>query len=80
VVLGVLAESLVLASIGVALGVAATLASGRVMRGLLFQITPADPLSIGAAAVAMLVISGLAGAGPAWRASRVDPVIALKSE
>ncbi len=80
VVFGVLSESLMLASIGVALGIAATLASGRVVRGLLFQVTPADPLSIGAAALAMLVVAGLAGAGPAWRASRVDPVIALKSE
>ena len=80
IVLGVFTESLVLVSIGVAVGVGAALASGRVIRGLLFEITPADPLSIAAAAFAMFAIAGLAGLGPAWRAARVDPVNALKSE
>jgi predicted permease len=80
VVLGVWSESVVLALIGIAAGVGATLALGRFARGLLFQITPADPVSIAAAAALMFVVACLAGLGPAWRASRVDPVIALKAE
>ena len=80
IVLRVLSESVVLALIGIAAGVGATLALGRFAGGLLFQITPADPVSIAAAATLMFVVACLAGLGPAWRASRVDPVIALKAE
>jgi predicted permease len=80
VVLRVLSESVVLALIGIAAGVAATVALGRFARGLLFQVTPADPVSIAIAAGLMLVVACLAGFGPAWRASRVDPVIALRAE
>jgi predicted permease len=80
VVLRVLSESVVLALTGIAAGVAATVALGRFARGLLFQVTPADPVSLAIAAALMLVVACLAGFGPAWRASRVDPVIALKAE
>jgi ABC-type antimicrobial peptide transport system permease subunit len=80
VVLRVLSESVVLALTGIAAGVAATVALGRFARGLLFQVTPADPVSLAIAAALMLVVACLAGFGPAWRASRVDPVIALKTE
>jgi len=80
VVKDVLWESVVLALIGIAAGVAATLALGRFARGLLFQITPADPASLAAAAALMFIVACLAGVGPAWRASRVDPVVALKAE
>jgi ABC-type antimicrobial peptide transport system permease subunit len=80
VVMGVLSESVVLALIGIAAGVAATLALGRFARGLLFQITPADPASLAAAAALMFIVACLAGLGPAWRASRIDPVVALKAE
>jgi predicted permease len=80
VVMGVLWESVVLALIGIAAGVAATLALGRFAQGLLFQITPADPVSLAAAATLMFIVACLAGLGPAWRASRIDPVVALKAE
>ena len=80
VVMSVLWESVVLALIGIAAGVAATLALGRFARGLLFQITPADPVSLAAAATLMFIVACLAGLGPAWRASRIDPVVALKAE
>jgi predicted permease len=80
IVLRVLSESIVLALIGITAGVGATLALGRFARGLLFQVTPADPVSIAAAATLMFIVACVAGLGPAWRASRVDPVGALKAE
>ena len=65
---------------GFSLVVVATLALGRFARGLLFQITPADPVSIAAAATLMFIVACAAGLGPAWRASRVDPMTALRLE
>ena len=80
VVLRVLSGSIVLALIGIAAGLGTTLALGRFVRGLLFRIAPADPVSIAAAAALMFAVTCLAALGPAWRASRVDPVIALRAE
>ena len=76
----VLTDSMVLTAIGVALGLGGALALGRFARGLVFQIAPADPVSIAAAAVLMLVVAALASVIPAWRAARIDPVVALKME
>ncbi len=76
----VLTDSLVLTAIGVALGLGGALALGRFARGLVFEIAPADPVSIAAAAMLMLVVAGLASVIPAWRAARIDPVVALKIE
>ena len=76
----VLTDSLVLTAIGVVLGLGGALALGRFARGLVFEIAPADPVSIAAAAVLMLVVAALASVVPAWRAARIDPVVALKME
>ena len=76
----VLTDSLVLTGIGVVVGLGGTLALARFARGLVFRIAPADPVSIAAAAVLMLVVAALAGVVPAWRAARIDPVVALKME
>ena len=76
----VLTDSLVLTFIGVVFGLGGALALGRFARGLVFQIAPADPVSIAAAAVLMLVVAALASVVPAWRAARIDPVVALKVE
>ena len=76
----VLTDSLVLTAIGVVLGLGSALALGRFARGLVFQIAPTDPVSIAAAAVLMLIVAGLASVIPAWRAARIDPVVALKIE
>jgi len=63
---------------GVLLGLAGTLAVTRLLRGLLFQISPADPVTLLAVA-ALIVVSGLAAAYPTVRrATRVDPVSVLK--
>ena len=51
----------------------------RLPRGLLHGVTPADPPTFAVVTFGLLTVAGLASALPARRASRVDPVIALKS-
>ena len=76
----VLADSLLLTGIGVVLGLGGALALSRFAGGLVFQLAPTDPVSIAAAAVLMLAVAALASVVPAWRAARIDPVVALKME
>lgn len=68
--------------VGVGLGVGAALAAGVafVLRGLLYGVTPLDPLAWGAAALAMLTAGALANAVPARRAMRVEPLTALRTD
>ena len=74
----VLVESMVLVAIGVAIGVAGSLGAGRFVSTLLFGLAPTDMLTIAAATVLMIAVSALAGFLPARRASRVDPMVALR--
>jgi len=76
----VLRESVVLAGIGVAAGAVLTMASGRLIAGALLDVKPANPVTIGAAMLAMLVFATVAGLGPALRATRIDASVALRSE
>ena len=71
-----------LALVGVGLGVGAALAVGVafVLRGLLYGVTPLDPLAWGAAALALFVASAVANAVPARRAMRVEPLTALRTD
>jgi ABC-type lipoprotein release transport system permease subunit len=56
------------------------LALGRVAQSLLFQVSPSDPLVLAAVAAMLLVVALLASFLPARRASRVDPVSALRAD
>jgi predicted permease len=76
----VLRESLVLAAIGLVVGVPLALAGTRVLASMLFGLDPRDPVTLAAAAAMMLVLAVLAGYLPARRASRVDPLVALRAE
>jgi putative ABC transport system permease protein len=76
----VLGNGLGLALIGIAGGMALAFGITRLLRGLLHGVTPADPATFAAVAALLTLVSVLASAVPAWRASRVDPVIALRSE
>ena len=69
-----------LAVTGAVVGLAAAIALGRFARGVLFQISPADPLALAAAVLVMFGVAVCAGLVPARRAASVDPVVALRHE
>jgi ABC-type antimicrobial peptide transport system permease subunit len=66
--------------IGVAIGLAGALAGGRFIESVLYGLTTTDTLTISAALGATIAVSLLAGYLPARRASRVDPMVALRYE
>ena len=66
--------------VGLAIGLVGALALTRVMKSLLFEVSALDPIAFGAAALMMTLIGLGAALVPASRASRVDPVTALRSE
>jgi hypothetical protein len=66
--------------IGLLAGVCGAVAIARTVRSLLFGITPADPLSLGAVVLVLLLTSGLACYLPARRAAALDPLTALRHE
>ena len=65
---------------GLGIGIAATLGTGRLLASQLFEVKPTDPATIAAVAFALLATGLLACAIPAWRAMRVDPLVALRNE
>ena len=67
-------------AVGVAIGAALSLASGRAAESLLFGIKPDDPLTLATAAGLLAIIGALASFLPAHRASRLDPMAALRSD
>jgi putative ABC transport system permease protein len=69
-----------LTAIGLAIGIAGVIAGGRVLRRLLFEVQPSDPIALIAAVVVLGAVAFAAGWFPAWRASRVDPMVALRYE
>jgi ABC-type antimicrobial peptide transport system permease subunit len=76
----VMREIVVLVSVGIAIGVPVTLAGGRFVTSMLFGLKPSDPFSLIAAVLLLLCVAVLAGSLPARRASRVEPMVALRCE
>lgn len=76
----VLRESLVLLLVGIVIGVPSALATMRLMASLLFGLTPTDLTTVAAAIVVMVTISAIASYIPAWSASRIDPLKALRHQ
>lgn len=76
----VLVRGLRLAAWGIGIGVAGALALGQALSSLLFGLTPADPLAWACAIGLLLLVAVAACLLPALRATRVDPMIALRSE
>jgi putative ABC transport system permease protein len=76
----VVRQGVTLAAVGVLLGLVGAFGITRVIRSLLYNVTPTDPLSFGGVAVFLAAIAVLASYLPARRATNVDPIIALRNE
>ena len=76
----VLRQGLILAFIGVGCGLIASVFMTRVLSGLLFAVGPTDPETFLAVAVLLVSVASVACSIPAWRATRVDPLVALRYE
>jgi ABC-type antimicrobial peptide transport system permease subunit len=74
----VMSQGLMLTATGLVLGIAAALGTTRLIAGLLYQVSPRDPLVFALAAVAMSAAASAACLLPGWRAMRTDPVRALR--
>lgn len=72
-------RTLSLAGFGLVLGLAASRALSRGLESLLFGVTAGDPATFAGIALVLIAVSALAGYIPAWRASRIDPMTALRS-
>jgi putative ABC transport system permease protein len=73
-------EAVTLVVVGVVIGLGLASASGRLAGSLLYGLQPSDPTTMGMAAALLVVIAIIAAYLPAWRAARVDPVVALRSD
>ncbi len=76
----ILGQGLALAGVGLVLGLAASIASTRLLRSMLFQVQPNDPTVYIAVALLVGVVALAAGYLPASRAAKIDPLVALRQE
>ena len=76
----VMGETLKLSAVGLALGLAGAIAAGRAMRDMLFGVPKVDAVTFAATALLLVVVAFLATWLPARRATRIDPMIALRAE
>ena len=76
----VLKQGLTLAGAGIAVGMIAAFLLTRLMQSLLYQVGPSDPITFSVVTVALIAVSLLASALPAYRATRVSPLVALRTE
>jgi predicted permease len=75
-----LSDGLRPAVVGLLLGLAASLEAARLLRSMLYETRPLDPVVFAGVAATLLVVAAVACLVPAWRASRIDPMQALRSE
>lgn len=76
----VIRQGLLLAATGSVLGIVSSLLLLRTLSSLLYGVRPTDPLTMSAACVLLLTVAALASYLPAVRASRIDPMVALRYE
>jgi ABC-type antimicrobial peptide transport system permease subunit len=76
---GILGETLRLAAMGMLLGAAAAWLLARLLRGLLFGVTATDPVTFIGMLAVLTLVAAVAGYVPAYRASRIDPAVALRA-
>lgn len=80
ILVSVMKETFAMVALGVALGILLALASSRLFESFLYGLRATDPFTISICAFAMMVAAVLASYSPAWRASRIDPMITLRYE
>jgi ABC-type antimicrobial peptide transport system permease subunit len=78
--LGVIAKTLRLAAIGIAVGLVASVVVARLIASLLFQTAPTDPFAFAGMVILLAAVALLAGYLPARRASRIHPLDALRTQ
>jgi putative ABC transport system permease protein len=76
----VVRQGMTMTVIGLALGLAGAFAMSRVLRGMLYGVSPTDPFTFAGVSIVLLIVALLACLVPARRATRVDPIIALRAE
>jgi predicted permease len=76
----ILSEALAVTGLGVVAGLVAAAGTTRVIEGMLFQVSARDPLTLVAGPLVLGAVALFAAALPAWRASRTDPLVALRAE
>jgi len=76
----ILKRALLLTAAGVAIGIPTAFTSTRMLETLLFDLSPKEPTAFAIAAAIMLAVAAAAAYLPARRASRVDPMVALRAE
>lgn len=76
----VLRQGLALAAAGVVLGLVGAFAVNKVMASLLFGVAPSDPATVAGVVAVLALVALVASTVPAWRASRLDPILALREE
>ncbi|HEU6451021.1 MAG TPA: FtsX-like permease family protein, partial [Gemmatimonadaceae bacterium] len=76
----VLGHGVKLTSLGLIIGIVAALVLARLAQGVLFGVTSTDPITLGSVAVILAAVAFLASFVPARRATRVDPMVALRAE
>jgi predicted permease len=73
-------QALNLTAAGIVLGIVGSCAAARVISGLLYETSASDPWLMGAATAVFVIVGLGASALPAWRASRVDPIVSMRAE
>jgi predicted permease len=76
----VLKNAMGMAGVGIGVGAVVAFAATRVMKGLLFGVSATDPVTFGAVALVLAVVTLIASYVPALRATKVDPIVALRCE
>ena len=76
----ILSRAAVLAAAGLAVGAGLSLAVSRFIGAMLFGLKATDPATYAMVLLSVAAIAILAAAGPAWRASRIDPMVALRED
>jgi ABC-type antimicrobial peptide transport system permease subunit len=76
----VLRQSTTLTAVGIVMGLLAASGLTRYLSGMLFEMTPLDPITFGLAGLAFAGLAGIAALVPTRRATRIDPTTALRCE